>query len=100
MNFFPEQGSVIIAATDGLIDSLGSTGNEFENEKDILKTYLEASGKSSKSEKLAKVMARNADQTAGVDNITLIVLSNKKEVLQTNNKELKQKNHKIMKRIN
>ena len=81
MEFYPQEDSVLIIATDGLIDSLGTTKNEFENEKDILKTYFDAQS-SNKPNDIAREMGRMADKQSGVDNITLIILSNKQEILQ------------------
>jgi len=92
MEFYPKEKSTIIAATDGLIDCLGSTKNDFENEEQILKAYLDALSESDDQKYIARSMARKADKNSGIDNITLIVLSN---TFLSGNKEPK----KVMKKL-
>ncbi len=99
MKFYPEQGSVIIAATDGLIDSLGTTGNEFENEKDILQAYSETVSQSTDPMDIARVIGRKADEKAGIDNITLVVLTNREGALEPHKQNKMRRRQKPMKKL-
>ncbi len=78
IELYPEPGASFIAATDGLIDSLGTTRNEFENEQDILKAFTRAASHDNTSAGIARQMGRAADEAAGVDNITLVVLTGRR----------------------
>ena len=74
--FYPQKDAHIIVATDGLIDSLATTNDEYENEKEILNTFNIALTKSDKPKDIAREMGRMADNNSGIDNITLVILSN------------------------
>jgi len=74
--FYPQKDAHIIVATDGLIDSLAKTNDEYENEKEILNTFNIALTKSDKPKDIAREMGRMADNNSGIDNITLVILSN------------------------
>lgn len=74
--FYPQKDAHIIVATDGLIDSLAKTNDEYENEKEILNTFNIAFKKSDKPKNIAREMGRMADNNSGIDNITLVILSN------------------------
>lgn len=79
MRFYPEADCALVAATDGLIDSLGTSSNEFENEQDILTAYLEAEKSISTPMEIARRIGRKADEAAGTDNITLVLLKSRKQ---------------------
>ena len=87
MEFYPEQNSTIIAATDGLIDCIGSTGNEIKNEEAILQVYSEAASQFTKINDIARTMGRKADKKSGIDNITLIVLKNNQNHFEPHKKK-------------
>src|SRR3989339_176516 len=71
--FRPRENDVIIISTDGLIDSIGGTRNDIENEKAVLEAYCHAMTAPATARELARRIACKADEKSGIDDITLIV---------------------------
>lgn len=71
----PQPEAAILLATDGLLDSVGGTRNDIENEKAVLALYQEASRNTTDPRRVARQMVCLADDKGGVDDITLVLLT-------------------------
>ncbi|MBP7562884.1 MAG: protein phosphatase 2C domain-containing protein [Candidatus Cloacimonetes bacterium] len=91
-NYYPEENSYLFVCTDGLMDSIKTGDDDVENERELLKLFKELMQKHNFNLKeVSRQICRMADEKAGVDNMTLLILTNTKA--KKENQEFKKINN-------
>ncbi|MDX9977266.1 MAG: PP2C family serine/threonine-protein phosphatase [Candidatus Cloacimonadales bacterium] len=80
-SFYPEADCYLLVCSDGLMDSLYGSGDEFNSERDLLRRFKALIVENEdKLRNVATAICREADDASGIDNITLLVLHAKEEI--------------------
>lgn len=89
--FYPTATAEIIVSTDGLLDSIGTTSNEIISEQELFKIVQKVKLNSKDLTELARNVGRQADNNSGIDNITLLVLTNQQVQQPKNSPKVEKK---------
>jgi serine/threonine protein phosphatase PrpC len=79
ISFYPEDNALLIPASDGLLDCFGGTSDPLSGEKALQSSLESLLHNGTKSKDIPRKIAREADDKAGIDNITLLILKSEKK---------------------
>ena len=80
ISFYPEENALLIPASDGLLDCFGGNTDPLSGEKALQSSLESLLHKGLKLTELTRKIAREADDKAGIDNITLLILKSEKKM--------------------